>query len=50
MHFERKIKDLKREILQYTEVCKSSSAGPKDYTKLIDAQFALRAAEDKMGS
>ena len=43
MPFERKIRDLEHEIRQYKEVCQSANSTPRDFTKLIDAQHALRA-------
>ena len=47
MHSESKIEALKREIQHYTNACKSPWPQPSDYTRLIDAQYALRAEEEE---
>ena len=41
--FEQKIRDLEHEIREYKEACQSANSTPSDFTKLIDAQHALRA-------
>ena len=47
MRFEQKVRDLEREIQHYKKACQSSWPQPSDYTKLIDAQYALRAVRDE---
>ena len=47
MHSESKIEALKREIQHYTNACKSPWPQPSDYTRLIDAQYALCAEEEE---
>ena len=47
MHFEQKIQALEREISKFKKACQSSWPQPSDYTKLIDAQYALRAVQDE---
>ena len=42
MSYEQKIQTLKRDIIRYKKACKSAWPQPSDYTKLIDAQYALR--------
>ncbi len=48
MHFEQEIENLKRKIHQHKKACQSPWPRPSDYTKLIDAQYDLRAIEEKI--
>ena len=43
MTFDQKIRDLEHEIREYKEACQSANSTSSDFTKLIDAQHALRA-------
>lgn len=43
MSSEQKIQNLKHDIIRYKKACLSAWPKPSDYTKLIDAQYALRA-------
>ena len=43
MPTDQNVKSLKQKINQYKKACLSDWPQPSDYTKLIDAQYALRA-------
>jgi len=48
MHNDRKVEALKRDIENYRTACLSSWPAPSDYTRLIDAQYALQEIQEQI--